>query len=171
MKKFLAVLFAVMFAFSACCVAFAAPAELTCDFCHAEFETAAELKAHIESTFPNADHSKTCTNTIIVDGVVTKCGEVFHSKAAYDAHQTTCSNASDADLMKAYFKAGDIGAALKCLFNIIVDFVKGDTFKGIIDKVGGVVKGIDLGGIFNTVKDLVSKIPFDDILGKLGIEL
>ncbi len=179
MKKILAVLLAVICAFSVCCVAFAeeeetvtagsgAAASLTCDFCSESFEDAAALKAHIESTFPNANHEKVCGNTIIVDGVVTECTEVFHSKAALASHQETCKSAGNADLMKAYFKAGDILNGLKYLVKVIIDFVKSDTFKKIVDVVKGIVGKIDLGGIVNTVKDVAGKIPLDKIKDVIG---
>lgn len=184
MKKFLAVLFAAMFALSVVGVASAEDAKTNdadidsypyvCDFCDARFKAPESLKAHIDETFPiyagddHAAHEKVCSTLIINEnGEVAECGKHFTTKAAYEAHSHAAP--ADFDLLKGYIKMGDIMSALKILFKIIIDFVKSDTFKGIIDKVVGVVKGIDFGAVFGKVKDIAGKIPFEDILGKIGI--
>lgn len=179
MKKFFAVFFAVMFALSVCGIAYAEDASThdadiesypyVCDYCGAAFKAPESLKAHIDETFPIyasdelAAHEKVCTTLIIADdGTVAQCGKHFTTKAAYEAHSHNAP--ADFDLLKGYIKMGDILSALKILFNIIKDFVTSDTFKGIIDKVVGVVKGIDFSSIIGKVKDIAGKIPFDTIV-------
>lgn len=186
MKKFLAVLFSVLFVFSACTMAFAANEKLVCDFCGKEFATKAELEAHINETFPVKDHIHECeycfeqfTTLTAYAAHLTQCEEgghafecpnkangcteTFDTKAAYEAHECEFGSLSD------MFKNGHYKEAAKYILNVIIDFVKSDTFKGIIDKVVGVVKGIDFGAVFGKVKDIAGKIPFEDILGKIGI--
>lgn len=180
MKKILATLLAVILALSVGVMAFAegetAAATSTykyvCEFCEAEFSSAADLKAHIDATFPVVGHCQACGNKCDknLDGEFTDdecCTCVFTNKAAYEAHQTNCEfkdTRSNWDKAKyCLTEKKDFGAALKYAFNGIVEFVKSDAFKDVINKVVDVVKGIDLGGVVDTVKGVAGKIPFDKI--------
>lgn len=182
MKKFLAVMFAMIFALS--CFGTLAFAEqnnhCTCDYCGAEFTTTEELLKHVSEMNKVPDHKVVCaycgntftSNTllkgheavtindaglIVCDNAKNGCKETFTNKAAYEAHMEECEFKSVWTLLKA----GKIKEGLK-----LVDW-KGiwATVKPILDKVIGAVKGIDLSGVIGTVKNLLSKIPFDAIIG------
>lgn len=177
MKKFVAILLAVMFVLSSSVIALAAydeggTAEYKCQYCDATFDNAASLADHSAATFPVAGHTTTCSNhcDIDFDGEDDKC--TFETKyvAEMDRHQAVCDyidGSSNWDKAVNYFKAGNIECGLKYLGKAIIDFVKSDTFKGIVDKVVGVVKGIDFGSVISTVKGVIEKIPFSDIIAKV----
>lgn len=177
MKKILAVLLAVICAFSACVIGFAVydetgEGEYICQYCEAKFDNAASLKDHAEATFPVPGHTTKCSNHCDkdFDGADDYC--TFETKyvAEMDRHQAVCEykGSSNWDMAKGYFKAGDILNGLKYLVKAIIDFVKSDTFQKIVDVVKGIVGKIDLGGIVNTVKDVAGKIPLDKIKDVIG---
>lgn len=186
MKKVLAVLFAVMFAFSACIVAFAADGGTVCDYCGEKFATMDEFQKHIDGTFPVKDHKQECEF----------CFEVFTSKAAYDAHKATCETVEDHKLPCKYkdngckdtFKtkaeyeehikscayaglgtmiAEDPIAAIKYAINKVVEFFKNETVQKVLGTVKDLLGKIDLGKVVSTVKGVAEKIPFDTIISKV----
>lgn len=170
MKKVLAVLLAVICAFSVSVFAFATADFTKCDICGLGFDSSAEYNEHLERV-----HARHCTNGYDknYDGTVSddeKCTFVTYTLAAYEQHQKECEfkdKTSNWDKAFGYIKAGDIKTGLKYALDGIIEFFKSDTFKDIINKVVDVVKGIDLGGIFSKVKDIAGKIPVDDIVNKV----
>lgn len=183
MKKVLAVLFAVMFAFSVCTVAFAAydeggTATYKCQYCGSTFDNAASLADHAAATFPVEGHKVTCSNHCDVDfdGEDDCCDFETEYVAEMDRHQSVCEfkdGDSNWDKAVGYFKSvfggntGVIGDAFKYLGKAIVDFVKSDTFSSIIDTVKNLLGKIDLGSVVSTVKGVAEKIPFDSIVSKV----
>lgn len=183
MKKILAVLLAVICAFSVCVIGFADDAQYDphqesgtaaykCSYCPAEFDNAASLADHAAATFPVDGHMTKCSNHCDkdFDGAEDYCAFETMYVAEMERHQAVCEykGSSNWDMAKGYFKAGDILNGLKYLVKAIIDFVKSDTFKKIVDVVKGIVGKIDLGGIVNTVKDVAGKIPFDKIKDVIG---
>lgn len=144
-----------------------------CNYCYETFKTTEELKKHIDETFPTEYHHKTCTNGVdknfdgdYDDEGEKYCGKDFTTKVAYEAHAAICSckdTRSDADKMIDAFKSGNIIKGFEFLIKVIVNFIKSDEFKKLVDKVGTVIKGINFDKVIATVKDAASKIPFDKI--------
>ncbi|GEM_PF-3393555 len=182
MKKFVALLLAMLIALSATVVSFAETypeegnADYVCDYCGAGFLNAASLADHIAATFPYPNHDAVCAfeydknhdGEITADEVCTFCTKY---RATLEAHQKDECEFKDTETnwekAVAYFKAGTIGLGFKYLGKVIVEFLKSDTFKNILNKVVDAVKGIDLSGVFSTVKGLFAKIPFDTLLAKV----
>lgn len=172
MKKFTAILLAVLTIFSAMSMmVFAADtagatsegvSTYTCEFCGYVFQQNEHDKyiAHINSYFPTTNHEHVC-GRVHPDGTV--CTEVFYTKEAYALHCTTCKEASEMDLAKLAFEDGDYLGAIKHFINVVVDFVKSDTFKSITDTVSGIFGKIDFNKIINSVKDVAGKLPLDKI--------
>lgn len=177
MKKFVAILLATMFVLSSSVMAFAAydeegSAVYKCQYCDATFENAASLADHAKATFPVANHETVCSNHCDVDfdGEDDKCEFSTSYKVEMEEHQAECEykdTMSNWEKAVAYFKAGNVAEGFKYLGKAIIDFVKSDTFKGIVNKVVDFVKGIDFGGIIGKVKDIIAKIPFAEIVSKI----
>lgn len=185
MKKFLAVMFAVMFAFSALAVGASAEtavnvnvdgtddgATYVCDLCGAEFKSPILRDEHLASQNPVEGHKVTCDILNATDDGVVACAEAFESRAALADHQAACGS-SLFKLAIAYFKSGDIVNGCKYLIKAIIEFVQGDTFAKIVDvvkKAIDFVKGIPFADIVGKVKDVAGKIPMDKIVdGVKGI--
>lgn len=184
MKKFLAVMFAVMFAFSALAVGASAEtavnvnvdgtddgATYVCDLCGAEFTSAALRDVHYASQNPVEGHKITCDTPYVGDdGKIAICDKVFESRAALAEHQ---HDDTLFQLAIAYFKSGDIVNGCKTLIKAIIEFVQGDTFAKIVEivkKAIDFVKGIPFADIVGKVKDVAGKIPMDKIVdGVKGI--
>ncbi len=169
MKKVLAVLLAVICAFSVSVFAFA-EGFVKCDICGLGFETAESYNLHLSEKHPG--DLRKCTNKCDkdYDGVYECCDFETYSVSAFEAHAKDCKyidKDSNWDKALGYIKAGDIKTGLKYALDGIIEFFKSDTFKDVINKVVDVVKGIDLGGIFSKVKDIAGKIPVDDIVNKV----
>lgn len=180
MKKFLSVMFAVMFAFSALAVGASADrtvnvtvdgtedgATYTCELCGATFTSPVLRDEHLASQNPVEGHNVTCGILVINDeGKVVECDKTFESRAALADHQAACGEKL-IDLAVAYFKSGDIVNGLKYLVKAIIEFFQSETFAKIVEvlgKVVDVVKGIDFGGIISTIKGVAEKIPMDKIV-------
>lgn len=91
MKKIIAVILAMVMAFSMSAVAFAADNEVsntykevpnTCPHCSQEFYDEGEYNTHL-----TVCNIKTCT----------KCGEVFANEGAYNDHVTACTEGDETD--------------------------------------------------------------------------
>ena len=181
MKKFLAVMFSVLFAFSA--FALCAVAEqgdtIACEYCGATFVSTEEYLRHVVEMNKAPNHDVVCcvcggtfksktlltnheSNYTINDKgqIVCKyagngCEEVFASVDAYNSHVDSCVYKSIWTLLKA----GKIKEAAK-----LVDWAKVFSIvKTVFGKVKDIVSGIDLSGVVEFVKNVVSKIPFDKI--------
>lgn len=139
----------------------AASKDYVCDFCGKGFATMNELKAHIDETYAVASHVQYCDN--YGEG---KCTESFHSKAAYEAHMKICKyndTRTDAQKLKDAIAAKDYKEALSLIVKIVVNFVKSDEFKKITSKVAELVGKINFDKLFATAKDLLQKLPLDQI--------
>lgn len=178
MKKFVALLLATLIALSVSVMAFAetypeeGTADYVCQYCNATFENAASLADHVAATFPVPNHDTVCSNHTDVDfnGEEDYCAFSTKYVAEMERHQAVCEykdTLSNWEKAVEYFKVGQIALGLKYLGKAIIDFLKSDTFKNIVDKVVGVVKGIDLSGVISTVKGVFEKIPFDTIVAKV----
>lgn len=178
MKKFLAVILAMIFAVSGCVLAFAeydeqGDAKYQCPYCEATFPNAASLADHVNATFPVAGHDQACGNKCDknFDGEEECCDFTTKYVSVMEQHKKVCPYCDDLSNIKkfvGYLKEGDIATAAKYLVKAIVDFVKSDTFKTIVGKVVDVVKGIDFGKIISTVKGVIEKLPLDKIKGAIG---
>ena len=170
MKKFIAILLAVLTVLSvASVVAFAGDTTTTttevekkvvCDFCGEKFATIADLKTHLDGTYPVASHVQYC------DNAEKGCTESFHTKAAYEAHMKICEyndTRTDAQKLKDAIAAKDYKEALSLIVKIVVNFVKSDEFKKITSKVAELVGKINFDKLFATAKDLLQKLPLDQI--------
>lgn len=166
MKKFLAIVFALIFALSACTVAFAAD---ECSACHAVFTDAKAETAHMNGdcliqfkacqfcgakvrvTDVNGDALK--NGDVVIDNLgaheaecpkgastCSKCNAPLANKAAADAHTCATEDVANNVLDKA------------------IEALKEVDWKSLADKVVGVVKGIDFEGIIAKIKPLIEKV-------------
>ena len=153
MKKFIAILLAVLTVLSAASVmVFAADATTTttantvkCDFCDKEFADLAALKTHLDGTFPVKDHTKACPN----EG----CDYTFTTKVAYDAHAAVCEfkpvEKTDAEKLQEAIADKKYDEVCKIIISMIVSFVKSDEFKKITTKVADLIGKINFDKVFS----------------------
>lgn len=179
MKKVLAILLAVICAFSACVMAVATYDETVvedgpydCQYCDLTFRDAASLADHVAATYPCDGHVTYCGNTCDkdFDGVDEVCPFCTKYVAEMEAHKAVCAYEDDLsnwDKALGYLKAGDVLTALKYAFDGIVEFLKSDDFKNIINTVVDFVKGIDFDSVISTVKGVVGNIDVDAIVAKV----
>lgn len=157
MKKFLALVFALIFALSACTVAFAADYE--CTVCHAILADQKALDEHNNGgcleQFRDcqycgakvlkdslADHEADCPKGACACDY---CGEDFATKGEYDAHLETC-------------KAENNNIPVASIMDKIVEAVKGIDWADLANKVVEAVKGIDFEGIIAKIKPIIEKV-------------
>ena len=158
MKKFLSVMFAVMFILSAISVA-ADAWSTSCPYCGASFSSEDAYAEHMNKFNHTDGHYITCpyTGSDYVDG---GCGEKFQTKAAYDVHVATCQHNGDYTTM-GYLK--------NVVLAELVDTVKGvdwgSLLGGIVSIVKALFKGVDFKVIINIFKDMFSNIDFSAIAG------
>ncbi|MBQ8944443.1 MAG: hypothetical protein IJ050_08085 [Clostridia bacterium] len=145
MKKFLSVMFAVMFIFSAMSVA-ADAWSTSCPYCGATFSSEDAYAEHMNKFNHTDGHYITCPYTGD-DYEGGGCGEKFSTKAAYDVHVITCKHKGDYT---------GLGYLKNVVLKQIIDAVKGvdwgSLFGGIVSVVKALVKGIDFGELWNTIK-------------------
>ena len=153
MKKFLAIVFSLIFALSACTVAFAA-ADFKCPNCLAILEDQKALDKHLNggcqvafkdckygcgvkvSADELADHYAVCPK---YSETCEYCGEKFDTAAKNDAHE--CK---------------------------ILELAGGnETIAGLIAKLIDALKNIDWAELANKVIDFVKGIKIDEIVGKV----
>ena len=161
MKKFLAIVFSLIFALSACTVAFAADFE--CGACQAVFADQKALDAHnnggcleqfaacqycaAKVRIANADGTELVDNLTKHEaecpkGASTcdKCGKALANKAAADAHECATED------------------VVKSVADKAIDALKKVDWKALADKVVNLVKGIDFEGLIAKIKPLVEKV-------------
>ena len=163
MKKFLAVLFALMFALSATTVAFASVEDLTCDTCFEVLPSLTEYNKHVsggclvdfepcqycKGNIKNenlAAHEANCPKGA---GTCEFCGADYGTQAEYAAHKE-----SDC---KVTTSIGD-KVPVATLVDKVVELVKGIDWADLGDKVVGAVKGIDFNGLIEKIKPVFEKI-------------
>ena len=185
MKKFLAIVFTLIFALSACTVAFAADFE--CTACHAILADQKSLDAHNNGgclvQFKACQYCGAKVETAYIglhEGECPKgaadcdyCGkEDLANQNALAAHKetTACKKACDKcgkDVTCAEAEAHKCGVkeqienptTWKNLAKKVVELLSKVDWKGLVDKVIGAVKGIDFEGIIGKVKPLIEKVP------------
>lgn len=154
MKKFLAIVFSLIFALSACTVAFASAEDLTCDTCLAKLADEKAYNAHINGgclvDFKTCQYceAKVATNNLEAHeaecpkGASTcdKCGADLANKAAADAHECATED------------------VVKNVADKAIDALKEVDWKALADKVVDLVKGIDFEGLIAKIKPLVEKV-------------
>lgn len=164
MKKFLAILFSLIFALSATTVAFASEADLTCDAegCHAKLADEKAYTAHINGgclvlfkscTYCGARvandklaaHEEACPKGA---GSCEYCGEAYDTQADYKAHKD-----SECKMINT---VGSEDAAK--VVNKVIDVIKGIDWEDLGNKVVDAVKGIDFEGIIAKIKPIFEKI-------------
>lgn len=162
MKKFLAIVFSLIFALSACTVAFAGVEDLTCDSCLAKLETVDAYNKHINGG-------------CLVDFKACKfnCGAKI-ATANVEAHELTCPKGAgkceycDADYATqadyAAHKANDckmintVGEDAAPIVDKVLDALKNVDWKSLADKVVDLVKGIDIQGLIAKIKPVIEKV-------------
>lgn len=157
MKKFLAIVFSLIFALSACTVAFAAKDTLTCDSCLVKLSDEKAYDAHVNGgclvDFKACQYCEAKVATANVEaheaecpkGASTcdKCGADLANKAAADAHK----------------KAGcDTKELAENVLDKAIDALKKVDWKSLADKVVGAVKGIDFQGLIAKIKPVIEKV-------------
>lgn len=154
MKKFLAIFFALIFALSACSVAFASEADLTCDTCLAKLPDAKAYAAHVNGG-------------CLVDFKACQYCEVKVATENLEAHELECpKGASNCDKCGAALankaEAADHTCATedvaKNVADKVIDALKKVDWKELADKVVSAVKSIDFEGIIAKVKPIIEKV-------------
>lgn len=163
MKKFLSVMFAVIFVFSAlsvCASAFSA----TCPYCGKDnFSSEAEYTEHMTTLNHVPGHTKHCPyydknnkEDLYVGG---GCKESFDTIAGYEAHIANCPHKGD------YTTKGTLkNEVLPLLVNAVKGVDWGGLLGSIVAIVKALVKGIDFGAIWNLIK---SNVDFGSILSAI----
>lgn len=153
MKKFLAIVFSLIFALSACTVAFAA-ADFKCPECHAILESQTALDKHLNGGCQVA--FKDCKYG---------CG-VKISAEELDAHYAVCPKYSETcEYCGEKFDTAAKNEAHECK---ILELAGGnETIAGLIAKLIDAVKNIDWAELANKVIDFVKGIKIDEIVGKI----
>ncbi len=165
MKKFLAVFFSVLFALSACTVAFASADDLTCDAegCYAKLADEKAYEAHInggclvlfkscaycEARIANEDleaHQLACPKGA---GECEFCGKGYDTQADYNAHKESECKVTGA--------IGD-KVPVATIFDKVVEAIKGIDWGGLIGKIGDLIGGIDFGGLIAKIKPILEKV-------------
>ena len=127
MKKFLAVVFALIFALSAATTAFAVAN--TCPHCGQYIETEKAFNEHLDKTCPVLHPVKPCP----YEG----CGAKFQDEEQYEIHVAKCPKKSDKDKF--------------------IEKIKGIDYKAIVTKVIGVVQKIDFPAIIAKILPVIEK--------------
>ena len=171
MKKFLAIVFALIFALSACTVAFADAAVWTCpeEGCKAVLSTQALYDAHVNGgclvKFTDCEYCEARVARTDIDAHIASCPKYsetceyctaeFDKKADYDAHECEVLNTVENEDV-----AGVVGDAIEAVKNIdwedvlakVIDFISGIDFEGLIGKVSDLLGGIDFEGLIAKIK-------------------
>lgn len=152
MKKFLAIVFALIFALSACTVAFAADYE--CETCHAVLASEKDLTAHKNGgCLVDFKDCQYCAAKVATDNLEAheaecpkgastceKCGAALANVAAADAHECDTKDVAENVADK------------------VIDALKEVDWKALADKVVEAVKGINFDEIVAKIKPLVEKV-------------
>ena len=186
MKKFLAIVFALIFALSACTVAFAATS-YECSDCHAVLADEKAYSAHINGgcleKFTDCkycaarvdrnlitDHEDACPKGI---KACDYCGEEFTQgelKVHAAEEECICKACGKATTVINNEKTHKCEIADKVVNTVTdkktwealaekaIDALKKVDWKELADKVVGVVKGIDFEGIIAKVKPIIEKV-------------
>lgn len=163
MKKFLAVLFALIFALSATTVAFAGVENLTCDSCFEVLPTLAKYNEHISGgCLVDFEPCQYCKGNIRNEnleaheancpkgaGTCEFCGADYGTQAEYAAHKENDCKVTTA--------IGD-KIPVATVVDKIVEVVKGIDWADLGGKVVDAVKGIDIGGLVEKIKPIFEKI-------------
>ena len=161
MKKFVSVLLAVIIALSVSVVAFAENTEYFCSTCQAVFGNEKDFKNHqltgcleqykkcsyceaVVSAANLEEHQKDCPKGA---GSCKYCGEGYETLGDYEEH-----------IANECWLVGLVGKDVADVIIKVIDFLKGVDWEGLFGKVSGVVSGIDLGGIVDTIKPVFEKI-------------
>lgn len=161
MKKFLAIVFALIFALSACTVAFASEADLTCESCKAKLVDAKAYAAHVNGgcliDFKDCPYCSARVATANLDahkadcpkgaGKCEYCDAAYDTQADYEAHKKEC---------KMITTVGSEDAAK--IVDKIIEALKSVDWAELANKVVDAVKSIDLEGIIAKVKPIIEKV-------------
>ncbi len=152
MKKFLAIVFSLIFALSACTVAFAADYE--CETCHAVLASEKDLTAHKNGgCLVNFKDCQYCAAKVATENL--------------DAHEAECpKGATSCDKCGAALKNQAAKADHTCdtkdvaenVLGKVVDALGKVDWKGLANKVVDAVKGIDFEGLIAKIKPLIEKV-------------
>ncbi len=157
MKKFLSVMFAVIFVFSAlsvCASAFSAK----CPYCDKTFTSEAAYTEHMTTLNHVSGHTRHCPYTGD-DYNGGGCKEEFDTIAGYEAHIANCPHKGD------YTSAGTLkNEVLPLLVNAVKGVDWGGLLGSIVAIVKALVKGIDFGAVWNLIK---SNVDFGSILSAI----
>ncbi|MBQ2847828.1 MAG: hypothetical protein IJE74_06185 [Clostridia bacterium] len=140
MKKFTAIVLALVFAFAAATTAFAAASVYECPACHELIEGEANFNNHLDKTCSvvgSEGKAKVCPN----EG----CGAEFKIQKEYEKHLEVC-----------YYKPEPTIA------DKVSDFISGIDFKEVFGKVTDFLGGIDFAGLaeklIGVIEDLIGEI-------------
>lgn len=163
MKKFLAILFSLIFALSATTVAFAGAENLTCESCYEVLGTLDAYNKHISGgCLIDFEPCKYCGGNIANEnleahqlicpdgaGKCEFCGEGYGTQAEYAAHKENDCKVTGA--------IGD-KIPVATIFDKVVEAVKGIDWADLGSKIADVFKGIDFEGIIAKIKPVFEKI-------------
>lgn len=192
MKKFLAIVFTLIFALSACTVAFAADAAnvFTCANCGEKYDTTTAYNEHIKTCKPAASVPQTW--------MCDRCQKVFKDEAALNDHYFAggcdvtfedckyCGERIFEEGIEKHYNTC-IKFAETCAYCGKDDFANYDEFAAhedgnckvinaigdkikvaeIVNKIIEFLKGVDWAGLFAKVGELVGGIDFEGLIGKV----
>lgn len=162
MKKFLAIVFSLIFALSACTVAFAGAENLTCESCLAKLADEKAYNAHVNggclvdfkacqyncgakvATANIEAHELTCPKGA---GKCEYCDADYATQEAYAAHKK-----NDCKMINT------VGEDAAPIVDKVIDTLKNVDWKSLADKVVDLVKGIDFEGLIAKIKPVFEKV-------------
>lgn len=159
MKKFLAIVFALIFALSACTVAFAADFE--CSECHAVLADQKALDAHNNGgCLEQFEACQYCAAKVATANL--EAHEADCPKGAGKCEYCDADYATQADY--AEHKKNDckmintVGEDAAPIVDKVIDALKEVDWEALANKVVDAVKGIDIEGIIAKVKPLIERV-------------
>ncbi len=152
MKKFLAIVFALIFALSACTVAFAADFE--CETCHAVLASQKDLDAHKNGgCLVDFKTCQYCAAKVATDNL--EAHEADCPKGASTCDKCGAALATQADAKAHACATEDVA---NNVLDKVVDALKEVDWASLANKVVDAVKGIDFEGLIAKIKPLIEKV-------------
>lgn len=132
MKKFLAIVFALIFALSTATIAFAA--SLSCPYCDEILTSESKYNKHIESECPAlySNNIYYCTNP--------GCSAHFKSQEEYYNHiENTClfKQETNRDKVENFFADLDLGEIMETINNLLAKINFSDLLVKLLDLING----------------------------------
>lgn len=182
MKKFLAIVFSLIFALTACTVAFASEADLTCDSCKAKLADAKAYAAHINGgclvdfkACQYCDAKVATENLDVHEGSCPKgaeacdyCGKTLATQDALAAHKAEKACEKKCADCGVKVKMADKDTHECAVEDQLTNVIETTDWEAVLNTVIETIKGIDWDGIIATIKNAIAEV--EKLLGDIDFE-